>query len=88
MKTKPIPILVFISLICALAGFLGAQPPAHTLNDPTRPIYHLVSQDNARTLPTPTLLFIGKVGITCILSLPVTLLPKSETSPMYPAPTW
>ncbi|NDH78629.1 MAG: hypothetical protein EBY63_07370, partial [Flavobacteriia bacterium] len=23
----------------------GAQPPAHTLNDPTRPIYHLVSQD-------------------------------------------
>ncbi|MDA0906287.1 MAG: hypothetical protein O2874_08235, partial [Verrucomicrobia bacterium] len=60
MKTKPIPILVFISLICALAGFLGAQPPAHTLNDPTRPIYHLVSQDKRSHIADPNFAFYWK----------------------------
>ncbi|MDA1078829.1 MAG: hypothetical protein O2908_07240, partial [Verrucomicrobia bacterium] len=60
MKTKPIHYLVVISLICALAGFLGAQPPAHTLNDPTRPIYHLVSQDKRSHIADPNFAFYWK----------------------------
>ena len=60
MKTKPIHYLVVISLICALSGFLGAQPPAHTLNDPTRPIYHLVSQDKRSHIADPNFAFYWK----------------------------
>src|SRR6056300_146968 len=60
MKTKPVPILVLMSLIYALSAFLGAQPPAHTLNDPTRPIYHLVSQDKRSHIADPNFAFYWK----------------------------
>jgi hypothetical protein len=59
MKTKPIPMLV-ISLICTFARVLGAQPPAHTLNDPIRTIYHLISQDKRSQIADPNFAFYWK----------------------------
>ena len=38
----------------------ASQPPAHTLNDPTRPIYHLVSQAKGSHIADPNFAFYWK----------------------------
>lgn len=41
-------------------GRQASQPPAHTLNDPTRPIYHLVSQAKGSHIADPNFAFYWK----------------------------
>jgi sucrose-6-phosphate hydrolase SacC (GH32 family) len=59
LKPKPNLLLATLLLVSAMAASAEAQapkpdqPPAHTLNDPTRPVYHLVSQVKGSHIADP-----------------------------------
>jgi hypothetical protein len=49
-NVKSTHLLAISCLVSVMAVKLQAQPPAHTLNDPTRPVYHLVCQATIRNM--------------------------------------
>ena len=59
LKIKPTILLAVLLVVSAMAASVeaqspvGDQPPAHTLNDPTRPVYHLVSQVKGSHIADP-----------------------------------
>ena len=66
MKTKFTIFLAALCYISVVAHSVKAeeqkadQPPAHTLNDPTRPVYHLVSQSKRSHIADPNFAFYWK----------------------------